>query len=324
MSSQPGPTPGQTAQARQITGPLRELAALVFVAANALLLLVGLINLVVPFGEGSEYGARAGGAFFDFLGFEAIVLPVLAVLLATHIEPPVRRAREITLIAVAQYAISAVFGGLAALAWLIDSLAEARIRDAFTGLLVRGAYLALFLVAAFVVVRLWRGLYYVPRPQPQPGLYGQPRPYGQPGYPPSGAGPQAYPGQPQGTGFSPGAGFGQGPGHAPYPSQGPGTGSPYEPPTVWSPPASEVVEPTQVIPPSAPGASAAPTAPAAGDQSDDGERTRVISPAGTQSGGQDDDGERTRVINPASQQPSAGSPPPAPHSDGEQTEPRGL
>lgn len=320
MTVQPEPTPAKATRASQVTAPLRELAALVLLGANALLLLVGLIDLV--FGRGTRFQDRAGSAFFDFIGIEGIVLPLLAVLLATHVEPPVRRAKQITLAALVEYAVSAVFGGLALLAWLFGRLADAQIRDAFTGLLLRVAYLAILAVAAFAVVKVWHALYHVPRPKPQPGVYGQPRPYGQPGFPPPGAGPQSYPGGPApGPGFPPGsAGFPQGspgfppgsagypPGPAPattygspagygqptYPSAPPASGPPFPTaaptsggPAGWPATGSEVVEPTQVIPPP-PG------------------------PPGPQPDAGADDSERTRVIDPASQQPSAGARPPAP------------
>jgi hypothetical protein len=239
LTSQPEPAPTDPTPARQTTGPLRELAALVLVGANALLLLVGLINFLIPHSD--TFRGRAGGAFSDFVGVAAIVLPLLAVLLATHLPPPVPRAKLITQVALIEYAVSAVFGAVALLGWLITTLAAVEVRDAFTGLLVRVAWLAIFGIAAFVVYKLWRTLYYVPKPKPQPGMYGQSQaqsygqPYGQPGQPgqpygqPGQSGQPGYPaGYPQGYG-QPG-GYGQPAGAAPgYPAtygQPPAPGQP--------------------------------------------------------------------------------------------------
>ncbi|MFK3981007.1 hypothetical protein ACI2K4_11590 [Micromonospora sp. NPDC050397] len=267
MTSQPGPAPVDPAQARQITQPLREPAALALVSANALLLFVAVINLLVPRGEGDEFTRRAGDSFLDFVGLTAILLPVLAVLLATHVQPVVRRAKLITQIAVVEYAISAFFGIITVLAYLVGTLAEAEFRQAFTGLLARLAYLAIFAVAAYTVFRVWRTLYYVPKPKPQPGYYGQPGypqqgyPQGYPaqgypqqgypqGYPPAGAAQPGYPQQSYPAGF-PAPGYGQ-------PGGGYGVPAPASAPPVSAPPAAPTSGPGVSAPPATPGA-ASPT-----------------------------------------------------------------
>ncbi|MEV4757495.1 hypothetical protein AB0J86_20595 [Micromonospora sp. NPDC049559] len=238
MTSQPEPAPADGNQASQITKPLRELAALVLVGANALLLFVAFIDFLVPHSD--TFRGRAGNAFFGFVGIEAIALPLLAVLLATHIRPPVARAKLITQAALAEYAFSAVFGVIALLGWLIAALVDVAIRDAFFGLLTRVAYLAIFAVAAYAVFLVWRKLYYVPKPKPQPGVYGQSPSYGQPGQNHPGGYPHSY-GQPGAS--TPGT-FGQ-----PAPSSAP----PYS----FGTPA-----PTPASPSSAPPApSSAPPAP---------------------------------------------------------------
>jgi hypothetical protein len=145
-----------------------------------------LIDLTIPASANDTFTARAGSGLFDFAGLTAIVLPLLAVLLATHVQPVVGRAKQITIAAAAEYAVSAVFAAIALLGWLVGSLADAAFRVAFTGLLVRAAFLLMFAVAALIVFKVWRTLYYVPRPKAQPGVYGKPRPYGQqPGYSPA-------------------------------------------------------------------------------------------------------------------------------------------
>ncbi|MEW2376233.1 hypothetical protein AB0883_09035 [Micromonospora sp. NPDC047812] len=194
MTSPAEPASTDATQASQLTKPLRELAAFVLLGANAVFLFVGLIRLVTPT-DYSTFGGRAGSAFFAFVGVESVFLPLLAVLLATHVKPPVPKAKLITQAALGEYAVSALFGGLTFLFWTVNRLAEGEILDAFLGLLSRVAWLALFAVAAYVVFKVWRTLYHVPKPKPQPGVYGQPQPgwpQQQGGYPVPG---QQVPGQ---------------------------------------------------------------------------------------------------------------------------------
>jgi hypothetical protein len=340
------PEAGSTEQtsANQITKPWRELIALVLVGANAVLLFVGLIDLLVPYSANVGFSSRAGGSFFDFAGIEAIVLPLLAVLLATHLKPAVPRAKLVTQVALAEYAVSAVFGVIALLAWLFGSLVDGEVRAAFTGLLVRIAYAGIFAAAAFLIFKVWRTLYYVPRPKPQPGMYGAPA-GGPGGYPPAGPGPmdhgQGHPGQP---GYGAPAAYGQ-PGYPPppaYPGGAPGLGGPAAPggqpsaapgapgqqpgafppggptasassaePATWPPvPGAGSPQATQTI--TAPPVSAPPAAPAPAPAVQPEPPTAAIPTP---------EDERTQVINPASQQPSAGSAPPAAASGDEPTRP---
>ena len=283
MSSQPGPATNDTPPAVRLTKPLRELAALILVGANALLLFVGLIDLTVPAFRDDTFSRRAGDAIFDFVGFPAIALPLLAVVLATHIHPALRQAKTITVAAAVEYAVSGVFAVIALLGWLVGGLVAAEFRALFTGLLVRVAFLSMFAVAAFAVFRIWRTLYYVPRPKPQPGGFGQPQPYGQPGSPQPGGYPQAYgqwPGRPTtyGQPIVPGQetvpagyqpGYGQ-PGH-PAPAAGPVTG-----PTAPLMPAPE----TQVV--SGPGGGSEATQVVAAPSMGGSEATQVVAgPGGT-------------------------------------------
>ncbi|WP_319463058.1 hypothetical protein [Micromonospora sp. RTP1Z1] len=213
MTSPAEPASTDPAQASQLTKPLRELAALVLLGANAVLLFVGLFRLLLPTDGYSTFSLRAGNTFFTFVGVESTVLPVLAVLLATHVRPVLAKAKLITQVALGEYAVGAFFGALTFLIWLVGRLAEAEVLDALFGLLTRAAWLAIFAVAGYVVFKVWRTLYYTPRPKPQPGVYGQP----QPGWPQQQAG---YPGQPGGY---PPAGQPGGyppPGQGGYPSAG--------------------------------------------------------------------------------------------------------
>ncbi|MGW5671757.1 hypothetical protein [Micromonospora sp. NPDC003776] len=259
MTSPAEPASGDATQASQVTKPLRELAALVLLGANAVLLFVGLLRLLVPTDDYSTFSSRAGSTFFAFVGVESAVLPLLAVLLATHVRPALPKAKLITQAALGEYAFAALFGALTLLIWLVGRLAAAEVLDAFLGLLTRVAWLAIFGIAAFVVFHIWRRLYYVAKPKPQPGVYGQP----QPGWPQQ---PGGYPGQPGGYpppghgGYVPGGQpnqpvpgqygvpqsappFNATPPHAPQ--SAPPFGSPHPAPPFGQPPSAD---PTQAIP----------------------------------------------------------------------------
>ncbi|MFF0172587.1 hypothetical protein [Micromonospora profundi] len=207
MTSPAEPASTDAAQARQQTKPLRELGALALLGANAVFLFVGLIRLFTP-NDYVDITDRAGGAFFTFIGVEAVVLPLLAVLLATHISPIVPKAKLITQVALIEYALSVLFGTLTLLIWTVGRLAETEILDALLGVLSRFAWLVIFGVAAWVVFTVWRKLFYVPKPKSQPGVYGQPQqgwPQQQGGWPAQGQ----QGGQPQGGWPAPGQPGGQ-------------------------------------------------------------------------------------------------------------------
>ncbi|MFF5177547.1 hypothetical protein ACFY2Q_05915 [Micromonospora sp. NPDC000316] len=207
MTSPAEPASTDAPQARQLTKPLRELGAFALLGANAVLLFVGLLRVLSP-NDYVDITDRAGGAFFSFVGVEAVVLPLLAVLLATHISPIVPKAKLITQVALGEYAASALFGILTALIWTVGRLADVEILDALLGVLSRFAWLVIFGVAAWVVFTIWRGLYYVRKPKPEPGVYGQPQqgwPQQQGGWP----APGQPGGQPQGGWPAPGQPGGQ-------------------------------------------------------------------------------------------------------------------
>ncbi|MFD6609475.1 hypothetical protein ACFWD1_11340 [Micromonospora chalcea] len=240
MTSPAEPASGDAAQASQLIKPLRELAALVLLGANAVLLFVGLLRLLVPVDDYSTFSGRAGSTYFSFIGLEATVLPVLAVLIATAILPVVPKAKLITQVALIEYAVSAVFGALTFLIWLVGRLADGQVLDGFLGLLTRAAWLAIFAVAAFVVFKIWRTLYYVPKPKAQPGVYGQ----AQPGWPQQPGQPGGYPG----PGGYPQGGVPQQPGQG-YPQAG-------SPPPGWPQPGQygqpQSAPPFNTAPPHAP------------------------------------------------------------------------
>ncbi|HEY3009179.1 MAG TPA: hypothetical protein VGJ63_14100 [Micromonosporaceae bacterium] len=261
--------------ARQFTTPLRELVALVLVAATAVLLFVALIKLIPDESRFPiNYLDYSSLRFGDFVNLGTIAFPLLAVLLATHLEPKVGRAPLITSVALVELAVAAFFGLLfGTFLGFIGDVTDGSGRRAFEALLTRAAYLAVLGVVLYAVFRVWQGLYHVPRPKPAPappGTYGQPRMYGQ---------PQGYAhGQ---------AGYG----HPGYPP--PGYGPSGEPTQVVPPvpPASTSTPPAPPTPPARPTAPAPPTAPAssaAGGPPEDPARTQVIGQADDASAGRDD------------------------------------
>jgi hypothetical protein len=207
VTSQPQPAPGS---ASQYLRPLRDIAAYVLVAATAAMLFVAMIRLI-PSGVGLDFGSRAQDSFYSYVNVPTIFFPLGAVLLALLVRPQHPRAKLITLIALIEYAVAAVFAVVFGILVGLIKIASFSARTAFEELLVRLAWLAVFGVAAFAVYRIWRHLFYTPKPKPQAGLYGQPaygvpgsypgQPgYGQPG--PAGAGQPGY-GQPAGPGGAP-------------------------------------------------------------------------------------------------------------------------
>lgn len=145
------------ATGRQFTEPLRELAALVFLAGNAVLLFLGFTGLfVVLDGWASEFGARSSAAFPIFVGPISVGLPVVAVLLATHVAPMLPRYRLILLAACVEYGVSAFFGFTAFLGAFADDLPAAR--ATLEGLLGRGVWLGFLALGALVLARIYVGL----------------------------------------------------------------------------------------------------------------------------------------------------------------------
>jgi hypothetical protein len=167
--------PGEK-DAVRFTAPHRELAALILVGAASVLLLLAFIGLfVVIDGFSSFFGARAEGSFDSFVGLLTIVMPLGAVLLATHVKPMVRQARLITLVALVDYGVAALFGIITLFAGFIHALQgqsnlglNGSFRTAFIELLGRLVMLGLLAFAAFLVWRVWQGVFAVPRPAPAP------------------------------------------------------------------------------------------------------------------------------------------------------------
>jgi hypothetical protein len=279
----------------------------ILVGANAALMFIALLRLLLVVTETNpDFLAAADLQFVSFVGLVSIFFPLAAVLLATHIKPPVPRAKLITLLAVIEYG----FGGLMGLICLflgfvntIGKTGSGLVVDAFTVLLGRLVMMIVFAFAAFVVFRVFQGAYVVPKPKPATPLAG----YGQPGY------PGGYPGYQQGYQQAPGYGQYQPPGYqAPgyqYPS--PGYQGGYAPPPSSAPPAS--APPASAPPASGPPASgpyapyyppptSVPPSPAAPSEALDDQRTTAlpsafsVPPSHTSP---DDEGfDRTQVVPP--------------------------
>jgi len=212
------PSPGQSPQAapaRSVTEGMRQLAATALLAGNGVFLFLGVSNLIfVVTGWVTQFGARSEAGFDTFAGPVAIALPLLAMLLATHVQPAVPQARMILLGALAEYAVSGFFGVITYLGAFAEDVFS--VRSTFNGLIGRAVWLAFLTIAAVAMFRVYRTMFPPMIRAPYsygPTVYGRPYP-GQPSYPrPGNYTPATFgPAQPTGT---PGAPDG---GHAPtYP-----------------------------------------------------------------------------------------------------------
>ena len=156
----------------------------------------------------------------------AIALPLVAVLLATHLAPALPQARVILLAALAEYAVGAVFGVITYLGSFAEGLFS--VRATFDGLLSRAVWLAFLTIAVTAVYRVYRALY--PRPPKINYSYG-PTVYGRP-----------YPGQPtypRPTGYSPG------PAYQPVPTEPPTAETAFAQPP--APPTQSMALPVQPL-----------------------------------------------------------------------------
>ena len=91
---------------------MRQIAATALLAGNAVFLFLGVSDLLfVVGGWAGGFGARSEAVFGTFAGPVAIALPLLAMLLATHLSPVLPSSRTILLTALGEYAVSAVVHG---------------------------------------------------------------------------------------------------------------------------------------------------------------------------------------------------------------------
>ncbi|MGC9666801.1 hypothetical protein ACNTMW_09620 [Planosporangium sp. 12N6] len=201
MTSEPSDTPTSTPagpverDARQFTEPLRQPAAFALLTVNGLILLFAVGDLFVIFEDwASSLLERAGGSFTDFVGLVSIGFPLLAVLLATHVRPRLPQARLITVLALVEYGVSAVFGALCLLVDFLygvtgshTTIGMSAARRALEDLLIRAGEYTLLAIAGLAVFHLFQGLYPPVRPEPAApafgGGYGYPAGFGQPSTP---------------------------------------------------------------------------------------------------------------------------------------------
>src|SRR6185369_1696620 len=113
-----------------------------------------------------------------FVGLTAIALPFLAVFISTHVKPVVPMGRVITLVALIEYGVAALFGVVTMFLGFISDIGTDSATSGFGAallLLDRLSFLALLGLAGFLVLRVYLGLYTVPKPAP--GVYGHPQAY---------------------------------------------------------------------------------------------------------------------------------------------------
>lgn len=272
MTSTPPPQPQPGRPVVPVIRPLRDLAAYALVAAPAVWLFVAIIRLV-PSGVGQDFLTRVQDSFDSYVNLEIIAMPLAAVLLATLVEPRHKHARLITLAALVEYAVAGFFAVVFGFLIAVVKLAGFSVRVAFEELLVRAAWLAVFALAAYAVLSIWRSVFTTPKPQSHPGMYGQPQQpwgqqpqWGQPGFPQPGfpqpgqpgyAQPgQGQPGQQQGWVQPPAWG-------APVPSAPPASPTFPPPASAFPPPAATFPPPAAAFPPPAPAFSPPASAPPA-------------------------------------------------------------
>ncbi|WP_412541717.1 hypothetical protein R8Z50_03935 [Longispora sp. K20-0274] len=276
------PTTAEEKSAADFTKPYRSLAALVLVSVAGLLLFINILQLLlVTEGWAETFTRRASIGFNDFVGAEAIFLPLIAVLITTHIKPVPPIAKTITLIALVEYGVGALFGLITLVAGAVFSLDDNSVLTVAYTILARLGYFVLFGLAAFFVFRVYAGVYVAARPpkpvtpqfQPQQG-YGQP----QQGYPPQGYGQQQQPyGQPQQA--YPAQGYGQQqpygqPGYAPAAAPASAPPAQQQTPPYGQPQYGQQVAPASAPPAQGPYGQQAPQQPAQGY----GEQTQVFQP----------------------------------------------
>jgi hypothetical protein len=141
-------------------GSPRTLAAWALVGFAALHLVFTFLIWITP-GGGSVSGGAAS-AFGEFTNLVIMAMPVLAVVLAAYLTPPVAGARLITVVALIEYAVALLFGALTFLIGLgaaFDGVNNAEDGMRALQYLVQGiATLALVAVAAYVVFRAFTSL----------------------------------------------------------------------------------------------------------------------------------------------------------------------
>ncbi|MER7275493.1 hypothetical protein ABT369_13630 [Dactylosporangium sp. NPDC000244] len=159
--------PPDVKKARGLLEPYRELAAFGLLGAVALILLAGLVRVLT--GLFNSFLATATASFSNVIGFEVILLPIVAVVLVLLLDPVTPRAKIVVLMAMIEYAIAAVLGLVLLLGGLIgDFQSEGPIGWALGGFLEHLAGLALIGLGLFLAARIYLGAYTAPKPVASP------------------------------------------------------------------------------------------------------------------------------------------------------------
>jgi len=162
------PTPSPGASLGRVTSSPRALAIWALLAWAALVLFFAFLAWIFPT-SASAFTSRSAGVFNDFAGLTTIAVPVLAVLLAVHVEPALPEAKLVAFIALIEYAFALLFGVLTFLIGLGAAFSNLDDPDgafysfgeALSGIryLALGlVQLALLAIAMLVVYRAFTGL----------------------------------------------------------------------------------------------------------------------------------------------------------------------
>jgi hypothetical protein len=163
--------------------PYRSLIAFVLLGAAGLQLLRIYWTWLVSFSESPPFGLRSLEAAGQFTSVPALTLPLLAVLITTMTAPVAGQAKQVTLIALGEYALTAIGALITALAGIVAVFSHPG--GVLVSILIdRLVMLILLAVAVFVVLRIYLGMFVRAAPS---AAYGG-------GYP-----VQSYPGYPQQT-----------------------------------------------------------------------------------------------------------------------------
>jgi hypothetical protein len=154
------------------TRSLRLPAALTLLLVNLFWLLISVEQFLIPREKVDKldvppgFAERARESFGDFAGLAPLLLPLVAVLLVTHIAPVVAEAKLLLVAALSEYALSASFAAIAFLAGFFAPGHSGRsvVEDGFTGL----GSLILLGMASFVAFRVAQALF---RGEPKPDRF---------------------------------------------------------------------------------------------------------------------------------------------------------
>jgi hypothetical protein len=141
--------------ARTLLAAPRQLAAWALVGYAALYLMFTFFGWVLP---GASFAFRSANAGYGFTALPELALPVLAVLLATAVEPPLRLANLISMVALLEYAVILLLGLITLLIGLgsFGDRSDDRVGyDVMSYFLLGVGRLGLAAIAGLVVYRAW-------------------------------------------------------------------------------------------------------------------------------------------------------------------------